>query len=425
MHDTTPPLGTPPPVIGSRGTTEKKKTGWSTWSPFGKFMAVVGIAIGSLMLIAFLGALATGVWLYLPGSQVESALAVSGDSKLVARLHVDVDDPGVSAVMALAARTVEDAQRAEDRANLPENLRFLAGLQGRQTKDALEMFWPREATLAMQLDDQGEAEYAAVINMRRFGGMVQAGFKMFAVSSDVPPTEYRGHTVIEGDGVVATHDGSSVVVASRVEDLRKIVDRIVDGEGGAGARAAAPELRALSERLQKGHDAHVVLDGQPPFLDAVGPGLVVRSGVAADLVDDDRATGQAVLVAAPGQEEAAESALRAEVERTIAEWRAQGVAPVATVTREGAELRVAWHVTGLREWMVRSLGEALSEPEPSEEVDAVDSEELQRMLEQLQAEGAVDDPGAPAADAPANEGGDDAVLDETADEGADEGVGEE
>ena len=128
--------------------TPPRRTGWATWSPFAKVLVVLAVTCAALFGVVLLAMIAGGVWLFMPGSQVESTRAIPAGSTMIARVHADVDDPGVSQLLALVGRQVQAAQQAQQARELPEELRFLARMQSANMTDALASLWPRDVTVA-------------------------------------------------------------------------------------------------------------------------------------------------------------------------------------------------------------------------------------------------------------------------------------
>jgi len=336
----------------------KPKKGWSTWSPLGKAFAVVAVAMFVSAVLLFGVMVVSGIWLYTPGSQVSSARAIAPGTKTLGQIHVDIDDPGVSRLIGRVATEVDELARARRKEELPENLRFLANLQRTQARDMIEMFWPRDVTVAVSGQ---EAAVTSIVNPRRFGGAIRAFFAALKrIESENPPIEYRDHSVVSMDAMTMTNATGSVLVATTTAAMFAMIDRVEESVSAP----VDPELWALSERLRAGSDAHVVFAGVPQFLGENSlDDAVLRTGLSADLVDDDTLTGELHLHPKTGEHERVAETTQRWMDGVTEDLRSSQLALTTTTRTSPEAIVVQWKMTGVARYVLEAVATSMFPPE--------------------------------------------------------------
>ena len=132
--------------------------------------------LGAIGLVAAFVAGGFGLWWAMtPGEQV-STEGVMGPECEAAIWVGDLasDDQAILAV-GHALEELQRANRARRSQRLPESVRWLEGLEGagRHDREALGMFLPSEATIALE-PRAGAAAYVAAVNFRAYTRMVKA-----------------------------------------------------------------------------------------------------------------------------------------------------------------------------------------------------------------------------------------------------------
>lgn len=395
---TTPPLEPPP--------APAKPAGAGPW-----LKVLLGCAIGCGV-VAVLGFLAIGGgfwWLVSPGEQVETGRVVGGESVGVIHVTGLDDDPGTRALL---TRAVVEMQRASDRqraTEMPEQLRWIQEMGRAQSGGAsgLEMWIPREVTVAIEPGEDGEPAFVVALNLSMFPRLIRTMVRQIARTADAggPLREsHRGYEmeVFPEGGALAFAD-STLLFASRAEALRRALDRLEDGaepgpmaalleaagsdrwdvhgalldhDGSLGdslaemlprparpATAAEPAPGAL-EAPERAAGATVGVVESPPAAGDDPPAPAVeRATFGLDVVTADRIEAEIRLDCAS---EAGARAWLARLEEALRHLEAAhgrgALAAGIAGTVEGARLRAEVELTGIDAWLERAIAESMAEP---------------------------------------------------------------
>lgn len=146
-----------PPVPGATPPSTSSRSGCD------KLLIGCGLGCGVLVLTFGVLAVVLGMWATRPGTQHETTAVVSPDGLAVMKLRDIGEDPGTQEFLTNFLRTMNEASREAQRQDLPENLRWLADMQGANDSPAgFNMFLPKDLTISLEPRD--EAELASLRN---------------------------------------------------------------------------------------------------------------------------------------------------------------------------------------------------------------------------------------------------------------------
>ena len=261
----------PPPARG----------GIPSW---GKALIATGLGCGVVGFIVLLCIIGLTLWMLLPGRQIDTTrIAGKGTEAVLVYRNLE----GKTAVGALINRFFVEMQKAQSEVQqqqVPESLRWLVDLQGRQNQKsmaAMRVYIPREVTVTIE---GGGGDYVrntfVAVNPSMLTGMFELMFEATAgMTPDAKPRSHNGHDylVMKNDSAICFH-GGTVLWVQMAEGMPLLLDRI-DGKsppgkvGGAVKKLLAKD--AMWDFLAVIGDGGGVTDwleapDAPPALRAVG-----------------------------------------------------------------------------------------------------------------------------------------------------------
>ena len=231
--DVTSPTNPIPPPTGP------PQPGASPWLKLLLGCAVGCAVVGALVFLAVGGGM---WWLVSPGEQVATEGVAGGESQAVVHFGGLNDDPGTRALLdraVVAMQRAADRQRAEE---MPDAVRWLEQLGRAQSGGAtgLGMWIPRDVTVTVEQGEDGESVVLVALNLAAFPRMIRMMVRQIARAEDEGGPvrkRYRGYDIdVFPDSPALAFAGSTLLVASRPEAVRRAIDRLEDGpEPGAMA----------------------------------------------------------------------------------------------------------------------------------------------------------------------------------------------
>lgn len=250
-----PGLASPLPL----GPSETKRLRWPWW---GK--ALLGCGVGCAVLGAGAGVLFfAGVWWVLtPGVQIATDQVVTPDAVAVLHFSGQENLEGLTQLASVFLAEANEEQWRQRRERLPDSLRWIesiARMQDSQAGQAIGMWLPREATVAVVPNENGMRRVVLAANLRTFVRPV----RMIVLHSSHPPrrVEKRAGAEIvhpQGDAAVC-FAGGTVLWANPASALDRVLER---------ARANSPPDRpaflpaARYDRWKSGWSLALLADGR-------------------------------------------------------------------------------------------------------------------------------------------------------------------
>ena len=285
--------------------TERKGLGGAD-----KILIGCGLGCAAVCLFVVLLAALGTMWVFAPGEQVATDAIADEASLGVVRLHALADDPGTQELITHLLERIDSASRRQRREQLPESLRWISDLQGKQVNPAgLNLLFPKEMTIAFEEAEDGETfHYVVAVNPRAMVRIFKTMFDLISRTDDNQHlrSDYRGHPAyrLEGDSHLAFV--RSTVLFS---DSRPALERAVDRLAAEPARSPAGAFDLAGSIPQGDWDAEGGIDNQTGlvglwlegFVKADGdrelelPPAPLRLGFGIDVVSADEIAGRSVL----------------------------------------------------------------------------------------------------------------------------------
>lgn len=235
------------PTIPPPASPAPPQSGASPWLKLLLGCAVGCAVVGLLVFLAVGGGM---WWLVSPGEQVATEGVAGGESQAVVHVRGLNDDPGTRALLdraVVAMQRAVDRRRAEE---MPDALRWLEQIGRAQRGGAtgLGMWIPRSVTVTVEPGEDGESVVLVALNLATFPRMIRMMVGQIARAEDEggPARErYRGYDIdVFPDSPALAFAGSTLMVATRPEAVRRAIDRLEDG----------PEPGAMTELLAADED---------------------------------------------------------------------------------------------------------------------------------------------------------------------------
>lgn len=216
----------PPPARG----------GIPSW---GKAVIVTGLGCGVAGFIVLLCVIGLTLWMLLPGRQIDTT-GIAGKGTEAVLIYRNME--GKTGIGALINRFFVEMQKAQSEVQqqqVPESLRWLVDLQGRQNQKsmaALRVYIPREVTVSIE---GGGGDYVrntfVAVNPSMLTGMFELMFDATAgMTPDAKPRTHNGHDylVMKNDSAICFH-GGTILWAQMAGGMPLLLDRI-DGKSPPG-----------------------------------------------------------------------------------------------------------------------------------------------------------------------------------------------
>ena len=207
-------------------------------SPWARLAVGCFSGCGIVFLLSLIATGAGVFWAVSPGEQLETESIVADDSQATFRTVDLATDPGIKELLNHALAKMHDTSQANQRQNLPEELRWMSELQRTPSSGDYAMFIPRDVTVTLEENPEDPEDFAVVV-AANFRSMVRPMRKMISMVHEGSPNgaayEHRGVKVYPMDGTSAlAFHGGTLLWASHGPVLAQVIDRIKDGTPAAG-----------------------------------------------------------------------------------------------------------------------------------------------------------------------------------------------
>lgn len=274
----TPLPPAPPPIVPGRtpapptlGTLSKPASPW--WK------VLTGCAIGcgavGLAVVAFL--IWGAWWVVSPGSQAPTEVVVAPEAVAVVHLAGDERAHGLTRLLGAVMAEHNRRQRRAAVRELPDSLRWLERFgtaQDAQSADAIGMWIPSEATLAVLPAPEGRRHIVVAANFRGFVRPIRT-FLTAAMKGDGSEARVHQHggqdVAVFPNGGALSFAGGTLIWSDSVELVEAALDRAKGSTPGAGP-GFLPE--GAYERLKAGHVLVAAADNRGGFLASVLPTML-------------------------------------------------------------------------------------------------------------------------------------------------------
>ncbi|MEM7350984.1 MAG: hypothetical protein AAF657_09280 [Acidobacteriota bacterium] len=351
---------------------------------FDKLLIGCGLGCAALILIGVLGFTFATMWLVTPGKQSATEFVADQESVGAVRLHSLAADPGAQALITRVLERLQEANREQQREQLPPSLGWISDMQAQQADPSgFNMFFPKDMTVAFEAAGSGEGassgqevHYVAAFNPRVMVRMFKTmfGFIGRADNNEQMRSTHRGHPIYRlEDDVILAFVGSTVMVSDAEQVMERAIDRFETGQvagaepGGRFDFAITPAgdwdiEGALSNEagLAAGFLEGITRPG-PASLDFEGDVALPETerlhlGFGFDIVSADELAGQTVLEC--GDRQAAARWLEA-LERRYEDLRAEaedrGLDYEITARVEGSRVLTELRLNGIEELLLDAL----------------------------------------------------------------------
>ncbi|MEM7049741.1 MAG: hypothetical protein AAF604_08780 [Acidobacteriota bacterium] len=225
-------------MSGSAGPPPK-----SASSKASRWLVGLALGCGGLLVVAGIALAIAAFWLFGSGPQVASEKILGPQSQGYVALPDPAGDAGIAELLTVFIGEVQAAEGS--RSDLPEFLRGFEQMQQNQGAANLQMWLPREVTVAFEQPAGAEAaEILAAINLRSFPRLIKTIVESQAEVSDAV---YRDHRVQDLGEIVMAFHGTTLLAAASRETLEIGIDRLEDGSSDR-----APPALATDESLTHG-----------------------------------------------------------------------------------------------------------------------------------------------------------------------------
>lgn len=325
-------------------------------------------------------------WVVSPGSQVPTEVVVAPEAVAVVHLAGDERAQGLTRLLGTVMAEHSRRQRRAASREIPDSLRWLEHLgsaQDAQTADAIGMWIPSEATLAVLAAPDGRRHLAIAANFRGFVRPIRALVTSAAKGEGGHSSVYThaGHEVtLFPNRSALSFAGGTLLWADKAELVEAALDR-AKADGPAAGPAFMPE--GAYERLAAGHVLVGAADNRTGHLTAMLRDSILTQADQAnedgdelpaeapepppspllDLVERLETATLAVAIPSSDRAEvtlagvaldaaAAEAWRAALAERLAAVWekaRADGLEVEHELRVTGREVTLVLHISGLRD----------------------------------------------------------------------------
>lgn len=218
------------------------------FGPLEKLLLGCAMGCGALVLVGLAAGGFGAFWFFTPGKQVATDLIVGEESLGVFRTDELATDPGTQALLTKVGRAFGDLNRRHQQATLPEEMKWLSGLQRSPSARDFNRFIPREATLVLEPGRDDVPDFVLAANFRTMVRPIKAMVSLAARGENGQDSsfDYRGHVVhrvpLDGGEGAVTFVDSTLLFASARPALEKAIDRIEDRAESPGMGTLAPGL---------------------------------------------------------------------------------------------------------------------------------------------------------------------------------------
>lgn len=279
-------LAPPPPPIGPGRAAAPTLGGHAKpSSPWWKVLAgcAIGCGVVGVAVVAFL--IWGAWWVVSPGAQVSTDLVITPEAVAVVHLAGDERAHGLTRLLGAVMGEHNRRQRQAAARELPDSLRWLERLgtaQDAQTADAIGMWIPSEATLAVLPAPDGRRHLALAANFRGFVRPIRAIITSAARGEGGHGSVYThaGHEVTRfSNGSALSFAGGTLLWADQAELVEAALDR-VEAETEAAGPAFLPE--GAYQRLTAGHVLVGAADNRTGHLTALARDSILARAEDAD-----------------------------------------------------------------------------------------------------------------------------------------------
>jgi len=276
-----------------------------------KWLLGCALGGGALVLTCLLLGLVGWYWAMGTGDQVPSERAIHAQTRGVLLFQGDLTDPGLNAFLTSGFDELSTASEKQDARKAPESMRWLYELQTQRRSSAqtLPILVPRDLTILVDREPDGDASWYTVLNPRQSVRLFRFLLERFAsASEDAAFRRIRiGHWSffhgVDPEGQEAftfgTVDGT-VVVGRTIEGATRVVDAL--------SRGPTPSALVDAARAKAGAwDLRGVIDNRDGILTAVMADLAEVFAVPGEAEPDD--VDRLLANAPPFQEDAEDDAL--------------------------------------------------------------------------------------------------------------------
>ena len=295
------------------------QTGSGGLRGFDKVLIGCGLGCAAILLGAVLAITFGTMWVFTPGRQSATEVIAGEDSLGVVRLHELADDPGTQDLFTRVLERIDEANRRQQREQLPEAWRWVSDLQGRRTDPSgLNMMIPREMTIAFEKSAGGEGvDFVVAFNPRTMVRMFKAILGLVGRAEEQElRSDHAGHPVYRfDDSSHLAFVDSTVLFSDSAAALERAIDRL---EGAKAAGGAVRRTAGQGAEVPEGDwDVEGVVGNEAGLVDAflaaaraetlkegnAGDGETfeslagedVRMGFGFDVVSADVISGRALL----------------------------------------------------------------------------------------------------------------------------------
>lgn len=219
--------------------------------PPNKLLLGCGVALVAGLLLTVVLWLVGAYFLYSSGDQLPTAAVIGEGSTGALHFRDDPDDPGLTAFLDLLGAELKEFDRRRKGKDLPEDLRWLQELQGGQQldADALRMYLPTDATVALEGRGPGEGELLFAANPAGFVRVIKTVLTRIIPAKPGAERKYRGAELLGfGDGQWLGFHGGTVLFAAELPALKLGVDRLEAEVAGVPPSPLRAELQPIAER---------------------------------------------------------------------------------------------------------------------------------------------------------------------------------
>ncbi len=195
-----------------------------------KLLIGCSLGCGAVFVVLLLVVGGGAFWAYVPGKQVATEGIAGEESVGVVQMEDLAADPGAKALVNHVLKEIDEINRRNQERALPPKMRWLANLRQSPSMRDVQMFIPRDATLAIEPGEESDVDVVAALNFRVMVRPLKAAILFASRADEEVPETYRGYELVSlDDDDYLTFVGSTLLVASSRASLERALDRIEDG----------------------------------------------------------------------------------------------------------------------------------------------------------------------------------------------------